>query len=42
MDNGQNTPPKRTPDLKRKAWIVVFLSCAVFWCIIGLVAYWLW
>ncbi|XBS68872.1 YmiA family putative membrane protein [Acerihabitans sp. KWT182] len=30
---------KTDHDIKRKAWLAVFLLCAVFWVIVGLIVY---
>lgn len=31
-----NQEPRRDPELKRKAWLAVFLGSALFWVVIAL------
>ncbi|CBG88485.1 YmiA family putative membrane protein [Citrobacter rodentium] len=38
----ENQEPRRDPELKRKAWLAVFLGSALFWLIVALVAWNVW
>ena len=31
-----NQEPRRNPELKRKAWLAVFLGSALFWVVVAL------
>lgn len=37
-----NEEPQRNPDLKRKAWMAVFLGSALFWVMVALVVWHFW
>ncbi|VEB84003.1 Uncharacterised protein [Citrobacter koseri] len=37
-----NQEPRRDPELKRKAWLAVFLGSALFWVVIALVIWQVW
>ncbi|WP_082022416.1 YmiA family putative membrane protein [Enterobacter sp. Bisph1] len=34
--------PQRDPELKRKAWLAVFLGSALFWAVVGLLIWNFW
>lgn len=34
--------PQRDPELKRKAWLTVFLVSGLFWLVVALVAWHYW
>ncbi|HFZ8993265.1 TPA: YmiA family putative membrane protein [Citrobacter freundii] len=37
-----NEEVRRDPELKRKAWLAVFLGSALFWVVIGLTVWHYW
>ena len=37
-----NQEPRRDPELKRKAWLAVFLGSALFWVVVALLIWKLW
>ena len=37
-----NQEPRRNPELKRKAWLAVFLGSALFWVVVALLIWKLW
>ena len=37
-----NQEPRRNPELKRKAWLAVFLGSALFWVVVALLIWTLW
>lgn len=37
-----NQEPRRNPELKRKAWLAVFLGSALFWVVVALFICKLW
>ncbi|MEA1064918.1 YmiA family putative membrane protein [Apirhabdus apintestini] len=41
MSSNREAPPSGT-DIKRKAWLTVFIVSTLFWCVIGLLAWHFW
>ena len=39
MDNTKDPQTESNHDIKRKAWLAVFLSCSLFWIVAGLILY---
>ncbi len=37
-----NQEPRRDPELKRKAWLAVFLGSALFWVVVALLIWKVW
>ncbi|HAG8355777.1 TPA: YmiA family putative membrane protein [Escherichia coli] len=37
-----NQEPRRNPELKRKAWLAVFLGSVLFWVVVALLIWKLW
>ena len=37
-----NQEPRRDPELKRKAWLAVFLGSALFWVVVALLIWNVW
>ncbi|AXM03177.1 YmiA family putative membrane protein [Escherichia fergusonii] len=37
-----NQQPRRDPELKRKAWLAVFLGSALFWVVVALLVWKVW
>ncbi len=37
-----NKEPRRDPELKRKAWLAVFLGSALFWVVVALLIWKVW
>ncbi|ABX21151.1 hypothetical protein SARI_01249 [Salmonella enterica subsp. arizonae serovar 62:z4,z23:-] len=38
----ENHEPRRDPELKRKAWLAVFVGSALFWVVVALVIWYWW
>ncbi|HAT6803662.1 TPA: YmiA family putative membrane protein [Citrobacter freundii] len=38
----ENQEPRRDPEMKRKAWLAVFLGSALFWVVIALLIWNAW
>ncbi|AAX65615.1 hypothetical protein Q786_06625 [Salmonella enterica subsp. enterica serovar Agona str. 24249] len=38
----ENQEPRRDPELKRKAWLAVFVGSALFWVVVALVIWHWW